>query len=112
LYPVPNRTSTTFGVGLDCHGRRQYDPGVATEGQTSGPSGAAYLRLILLAAPIGIPAALVAAVFLALVHWLEDWLWTRPASPAGELVASVVSGARSAGDRRRYRHRRPDAASR
>jgi H+/Cl- antiporter ClcA len=34
-----------------------------------------YLRLVLLGAAIGIPAALVAAVFLAIVHELEDWLW-------------------------------------
>ena len=40
------------------------------------PSGRTYLRLILLAAAIGIPAALVAAGFLALVHWLEERLWT------------------------------------
>jgi H+/Cl- antiporter ClcA len=39
-------------------------------------SGRAYLRLILFGAIIGIPAALVAAVFLAVVHWLEDLLWT------------------------------------
>jgi chloride channel protein, CIC family len=37
--------------------------------------GAAYQRLILLGAAIGIPAALVAALFLALVHDLEHWLW-------------------------------------
>lgn len=36
----------------------------------------AYLRVILLAAAIGIPAAFAAAAFLALVHWLENWLWT------------------------------------
>jgi H+/Cl- antiporter ClcA len=36
----------------------------------------AYLRLIGLAAAIGVPAALLAAVFLALVHELEHWLWT------------------------------------
>lgn len=42
----------------------------------AAPSGRTYLRLILLAAAIGIPAALVAAAFLALVHWLEDRLWT------------------------------------
>lgn len=40
--------------------------------QLSGP---AYLRLILLGAVIGAPAALVAAGFLALVHELEHWLW-------------------------------------
>ncbi len=39
-------------------------------------AGAAYLKLVGLGALIGVPAALVAAVFLALVHWLEDWLWT------------------------------------
>jgi H+/Cl- antiporter ClcA len=36
---------------------------------------ALYLRLVLLAAAIGIPAALVAALFLAFVHRLEDVLW-------------------------------------
>jgi chloride channel protein, CIC family len=44
-----------------------------------GPSGAAYLRLVLLAAAIGVPAALVAALFLAAVHGIEDWLWDDPA---------------------------------
>jgi H+/Cl- antiporter ClcA len=39
------------------------------------PTGAAYLRLIVLGAVIGLPAALVAAAFLALVHQLEDLLW-------------------------------------
>lgn len=38
-------------------------------------SGGQYLRLVALAAVIGIPAALVAALFLAVVHWLETWLW-------------------------------------
>jgi len=37
--------------------------------------GAAYLRLIAIAALIGIPAALVAAVFLGVVHVVESWLW-------------------------------------
>jgi chloride channel protein, CIC family len=35
----------------------------------------AYLRLVGLGALIGIPAALVAALFLALVHDVEHWLW-------------------------------------
>lgn len=39
------------------------------------PSGPAYLRLVALGALIGIPAALVAAGFPALVHELEDVLW-------------------------------------
>ncbi|HUK94459.1 MAG TPA: chloride channel protein [Gaiellaceae bacterium] len=39
-------------------------------------SGRAYLRLVLLGVLIGIPAALLASVFLAFVHDLEHWLWT------------------------------------
>ncbi|NUT32128.1 MAG: chloride channel protein [Hamadaea sp.] len=39
-------------------------------------SGKSYLRLVLLGAAIGIPAALVAALFLALVHEAQHWLWT------------------------------------
>lgn len=39
------------------------------------PDGRWYLRLVLLGAAAGIPAALVAALFLALVHDLEGWLW-------------------------------------
>ncbi len=39
------------------------------------PSGGAYLRLILICAVIGIPAALVAALFLALVTKMQEWLW-------------------------------------
>jgi H+/Cl- antiporter ClcA len=38
-------------------------------------SGAEYLRLVGLGAVIGVPAALLASVFLALVHDLEGWLW-------------------------------------
>ena len=37
--------------------------------------GTAYLRLIGLGAAIGVPAALVAAAFMALIHELEHWLW-------------------------------------
>ncbi len=35
----------------------------------------AYLRLVLLGAAIGIPAALIAYVFLAIVHELQHWFW-------------------------------------
>jgi H+/Cl- antiporter ClcA len=38
-------------------------------------AGAAYLRLILIGALIGVPAALVAAGFLVVVHQLENVLW-------------------------------------
>ncbi len=38
-------------------------------------SAAEYGRLVAVGALIGIPAALVAAVFLAFVHDLEHWLW-------------------------------------
>jgi H+/Cl- antiporter ClcA len=38
--------------------------------------GTRYLRLVLLAALIGIPAAFLAAVFLAAVNWLQRALWT------------------------------------
>ncbi|MEA5154354.1 chloride channel protein [Raineyella sp.] len=45
------------------------------EAASAGMSGAAYLRLVLLGALIGIPAALVAALFLAMLHELEHLLW-------------------------------------
>lgn len=35
----------------------------------------AYLRLVVLGALIGVPAAVAAAVFLGLIHALERWLW-------------------------------------
>ncbi|HEX6761777.1 MAG TPA: chloride channel protein [Gaiellaceae bacterium] len=42
---------------------------------------AAYVRLVLLAGAIGIPAAFLAAVFLSVVHIVERWLWSSlPAS--------------------------------
>jgi H+/Cl- antiporter ClcA len=37
--------------------------------------GLGYLRLVLLGAVIGIPAALVASLFLSFVHHMEHWLW-------------------------------------
>jgi H+/Cl- antiporter ClcA len=63
-------------------------------------SGSAYLRLVGLGAVIGAPAALLAAVFLALVHDLEHWLWTSlpdalgHSSPPWYLVVGLpVAGA-------------------
>ena len=38
--------------------------------------GTSYLQLVGLGALIGVPAALVAALFLAFVHDLEHWLWS------------------------------------
>jgi hypothetical protein len=37
--------------------------------------GRAYLRLIGIAALVGIPAAFLAALFLGAVHLLQRWLW-------------------------------------
>jgi len=47
------------------------------------PDAPAYLRLVGLGALIGIPAALLAAVFLAFVHDLEHWLWDDLPSALG-----------------------------
>ena len=52
-----------------------------------------YLRLVLLGAAIGIPAALVAAVFLAVVHELEDWLWPDDAQWCRIVGLPVVGAA-------------------
>ncbi|WP_203965105.1 chloride channel protein [Actinocatenispora thailandica] len=46
-------------------------------------TGAGVLRLVLLGAAIGVPAAFAAAGFLALVHFLETWLWTDLPSALG-----------------------------
>ena len=52
--------------------------------QQPSPSPKAVLRLVLFGALIGIPAALLAAVFLALVHELEHWLWDDLPDQLGE----------------------------
>jgi H+/Cl- antiporter ClcA len=61
--------------------------------------GAAYLRLVLIAAAVGIPAALLGAGFLAAVHELEHWLWDelpeqlgRDAPPAYLVLGLPVVG--------------------
>ncbi|HEY3506802.1 MAG TPA: chloride channel protein [Actinocatenispora sp.] len=78
--------------GSGGHGGTPGDPGGsggsagAVRGSGGAPSaeladgatpaaGRAFLRLVLVGAAIGVPAAFVAAGFLALVHYLEDWLW-------------------------------------
>ena len=43
-----------------------------------------YVGVVLVAAAIGVPAALVAGLFLALVHDLEHWLWTDLPNRLGE----------------------------
>jgi H+/Cl- antiporter ClcA len=53
-------------------------------GTSADLGGAAYLRLVALGALIGIPAALVASLFLALVHDLEHWLWDSLPSALGD----------------------------
>ena len=52
-----------------------HEPGAGGNAPPPVTSGRAYLHLVLLGAAIGIPAALVAALFLALVHDVEHWLW-------------------------------------
>ena len=46
-----------------------------------------YLRLVLLGAVIGVPAALVAVGFLVFVHDLEHWLWHDLPDALGESSA-------------------------
>ncbi len=50
----------------------------APEGAPKAPSLDAkyFLKLVGIGAAIGVPAALLAALFLAVVNWCEDWLWT------------------------------------
>lgn len=43
-----------------------------------------YLGLIAIGAAIGAPAAVLAKLFLAVVHWAEDWLWTDLPDALGE----------------------------
>lgn len=53
--------------------------------QTSNRTDArGYLFLILIGAAIGLPAALVASLFLATVHKLEEWFWTDLPDRLGE----------------------------
>jgi H+/Cl- antiporter ClcA len=47
-------------------------------------AGSRYLRLVGLGALVGIPAGLAAALFLALVHELQHWLWTDLPDALGE----------------------------
>jgi hypothetical protein len=56
---------------------------VATDDSSPALSGVEYLRLVGLGAVIGIPAAFLAAVFLAFVHDLEHWLWDSLPSALG-----------------------------
>lgn len=56
---------------------------VGRDSQESTLQGRAYLRLVLLGGLIGIPAAFLAALFLAVVHVLETWLWDDLPSALG-----------------------------
>jgi H+/Cl- antiporter ClcA len=57
------------------------DTASAPDSQIAGP---AFVRLVLLGAVVGVPAAAVAAVFLGLVHELQHWLWTDLPEELGE----------------------------
>ncbi|MGH3036455.1 MAG: chloride channel protein [Gaiellaceae bacterium] len=46
-----------------------------------------YLRLVLFGAAVGIPAALAAALFFAVVHYIQHWLWTDLPDALGESTA-------------------------
>lgn len=48
------------------------------------PTPREYLHAILLSAAVGIPAALVAALFLGAVHYVENWLWVDLPDALGE----------------------------
>ncbi|HEX5018592.1 MAG TPA: chloride channel protein [Actinomycetes bacterium] len=58
-------------MGSTAPGQQETPPVTADRNAAKG-----YLALIGLGAAIGIPSALLASVFLALVHWCEDLLWT------------------------------------
>ena len=69
-------------------------------GADSPAARSAYLRLVLLAAAVGIPAAVVAALFLGLIHELEELLWTdlpdalgHDSPPAYLVIGLPVAGA-------------------
>jgi H+/Cl- antiporter ClcA len=47
----------------------------AAPNPTPIPTPREYLHIVLLSAVVGIPAALVGALFLAVVHDLQHWLW-------------------------------------
>jgi H+/Cl- antiporter ClcA len=49
---------------------------VASSPDAPPGAGVRALRLVVVGGVLGVPAALLAAVFLAIVHELEHWLWT------------------------------------
>jgi H+/Cl- antiporter ClcA len=49
---------------------------VASSPDAPPGAGARALRLVVVGGVLGVPAALLAAVFLAIVHEVEHWLWT------------------------------------
>jgi H+/Cl- antiporter ClcA len=74
----------TRHAAADAHHR----PVSHTSGDEQQPiSGQAYLRLIALGAAIGIPAALLAAIFQVIVHGLVELLWHDLPSALGYATA-------------------------
>jgi chloride channel protein, CIC family len=58
----------------------------ASDSEPGRLAGSAYVRLVLLGAVVGIPAGVVAALFFALVHELQHWLWTDLPDALGEVA--------------------------
>jgi len=56
----------------------------AHEATPTQPTPREYLQTVVLAAAVGIPAALVAALFLGAVHYFEHWLWVDLPDALGE----------------------------
>src|SRR5437867_13400268 len=57
------------------------------ESRPEQPTPREYLQTIVLAAVVGIPAALVAALFVGAVHYFEHWLWVDLPDALGETSA-------------------------
>ena len=77
------RTAGAASGERGCYPRPMQEGAAGGSEQLGGP---AYLRLVGIGAAIGIPAALVAAGFLAAVHEIEHQLWTELPKHLGDTV--------------------------